>query len=701
MTAPARRMIGPDGVSYDVPPEQAQQAVDAGMRDETPADVAAAREKEQYGGIKGGAESAAAGALESIPFVGGALSKALVPDSKTANKYHYFTHGAGELGGMVAQTAATGGLGEALGLGGDALEGASMLSRSATRAAVGAAEGGLIYGPGYAVNDSVLNDHPLTAEYLLAASAGGALLGGTLAGGLSIGGDLASEGLEKIGNAARRATLAKLVGADTAALEEAGLTTSRINDLFRDGLIKSGDTPIQIQTRLAERLGQIGNDLGDVGQTIDASGQTFNLPNILGGAGLEAPEKFSNMLQPGEGLGIGDEAAPFARAAQLRQALQQQTSEDAAKLSKAIDDAIVSKAGAIEPGLGEQASSLLKEHAAMSELSRMADDAVAGGKEAIAGPSQKGGVFGALMRQGEHVATWGMLGRFAGSAMGGHVGLGMFVGASAGNVLHAIMDNPAAIAEKFGIAQGAIANTVGMTGSLVDQAVAAAIREAGANAGKVGGGISPQIAALMLPSKATASDVAALHQRYQELAPPVRNGNPHINNAVQRQRGVIAQALPPVPGAPLPMSLARRADPGPKQIAIYNDTVKAIANPIGTIAGIGNGSATHTQIAAIRAAYPALASRVAAALVNRSAESGKTAHFALRRAIGALTGKPVDPALDPAKIARIQMTFQPPQMPGRAGAAPGGQSVKISQKGLDKLDVAGRMNALSQPAGKE
>ncbi len=688
MSAPVS-IIWTDGSPYTVPPDQLQQALDAGAVVETPEhQLQRAQRKEAEAGSS--IPAFAASAAGSLPFIGGHLQKLMDPTGMEVET-HPLAGAAGTGAGILGQVlgiAATGGteaLAEGAGLigeGGTAAMG--LAGRTAVRGALGAAEGGL-YGAGGAVNDSVLGDHPLTAEMLLSHAAGGALLGGVLAGGLSLGGDALAGGLEKVGNKARASTLGNIVDTDLREMADAGIGQKEVNRAFREGLVQPGDTPMQVQSRVADRVAKLGQDIVELGQKLDGSGQTFDLRQMIVKAGTtdEGGAAFSNLLQK------GDEAAPFARLNQLRESLLPQTSKAAKGLLLDLDDAIFSKAGNISSEVGESARTLLGDQREfLKPLSEMADAAVSASH--VPAGLKGGGALDAIMRQGSHFATWNMLGKM----VGGHVGV-PFLAMSTANFLRKVVSNPAEIAGTFLKGLNGISKATGLSQEALESAVGAALRSTRHAAGPVSG-------ALRLKPNASDLDVEQARERINNaIRSTTPGGNPYVTQAIQKQRQMLLSVLPPPAANPnLPKSLARPSlGPSQKAISRYNATLQALEHPMGIIADVGAGRATKIQTDALLAAYPMLAARAGYMLFNGAASSKKTVPASLKRGIETLRGVKFDPAMDPAKIARIQAVFASSQTP-EDQAGPQGGAVKPSQKGLSNIDLGERTSLGMQQASE-
>jgi hypothetical protein len=206
----------PDGSFHEVPGERLHIAIKNRGRIISEADYAAHQTEEEYGGFKGGAIAFGGGALEQGTL---GIGSSLLPDSaksaiKKSTGLHPYAEMAGQVAGGIGLAAATGGLGEAAGLGelaaggvgGLAERGAAsligegaetVLGKIATRGAVQAARGvaeGAQFGVAREISQHAIapEDHPLTAASILANVGGDALWGGALGGGLGLLGGAAS-----------------------------------------------------------------------------------------------------------------------------------------------------------------------------------------------------------------------------------------------------------------------------------------------------------------------------------------------------------------------------------------------------------------------------------------------------------------------------------------------------------------------------
>jgi hypothetical protein len=687
-------IAGADGSYYTVDPKDLPQELAAGSRVATPEELAHRQALKQAGGAGGMADTAIGAAAGSIPFIGGALESHISsPIEREANPgMHALGTGLG-VAGQVAGTVATGGL-EGMLEGGGLLDTAAMSTaeRAGARALLGAGEGSF-YGAGGAVNDAVLGNHPLTGEMLLQNAAGGALLGAGLGGGLSLGGDYAAGALSRVGNSARTAALGSIVDSDVNELAQAGLGQPEINRAFREGLVQPGDTPAAVQGRLAEATQKNAQALQELGQKVDMSGQTFNLRQHLVDAGqtpgLTEPEGglFASLIQP------GDEAAPFTRVQQVREALSAQ--EQAVQMSEAgrsaaggvrqaLDDSIIQKLANLPGEAGDKARTLLSDQEGfLKPLVKITDAAVKSQHVPAGVASAPGGGLAALLREGVHFAGWTSIAK-----LDPHIG-SAFMALSAANFLRKVVMNPGEIAGTYLKGLQGLAKATGKSQEALESAVGHALQGTYHAAGPVSAYES-----LILPHDATDQDVSRVRGNLTDAQKTMIAGNPNLTHPLMAQRGMLLKALPPPNANPnLPASMARpELGPSPKAINTYNDTLHGIAQPLQVIAHMGSGRASKDQVAAMRAAYPQISARAGHMLLNASADSGKMASPQLVRAIETLRGGKIDPATAPVKVARLQQVFAPAAAPGQGGANGSGSGMKLNQKGLSNIDVGERIS---------
>lgn len=230
-SGPDVSVVDKDGGAYLVPQSSLQQAIDAGLRVETPEEGAArvkrAQDEATYGGIGGQVASGAAGFARGATVglsdvaataIGGDKARETLRALKEVNPG---SSTVGELAGVIAPALvgdeaglagmAVKGIGapsRAVGALGRAAEGAvatalptagkgvvgRVLARGAQLGAQGAVEGAT-YGVGQQLSEDAIADKPLTADALVAAAGHGALLGGLIGGGLGAGGEALTSGL--------------------------------------------------------------------------------------------------------------------------------------------------------------------------------------------------------------------------------------------------------------------------------------------------------------------------------------------------------------------------------------------------------------------------------------------------------------------------------------------------------------------------
>lgn len=194
------KLTGPNGKVYDFPDENAPAAAQQGFRPSTPEEIS----RSEIGGAVGQATSAALGAARAATMGGSdqALTEfGVKPETlKDYRDINPTASTSGEVGGtlaslLVAPEVSGPGLAAKAGNAASKLvKGGGFLSKLAGKALGGAVEGG-IYGLGQFVSEDAIDNHPLTAQKLLASMAGGALVNGGLSGaGFAVGSGLKKGG---------------------------------------------------------------------------------------------------------------------------------------------------------------------------------------------------------------------------------------------------------------------------------------------------------------------------------------------------------------------------------------------------------------------------------------------------------------------------------------------------------------------------
>lgn len=225
-----------EGKPYQVSGNDLTNALATGSTFFTPQDAAAAQEKAQYGGLAGQAQAAALSAANGLTLGGAGLAldkTGLVsPETQAAlNRQNPITSTVSNIAGAVLPAVLSGGesaaaqalqytpagLVGAIGKGVSSLaaplaEGAGSLAGSlapkaisplaeaavskATQLGLGSAAEGALYGGGQAIDESVIQNKPLTAEALMANAGKGGLLGLGLGGALGGGAEVLGQGIK-------------------------------------------------------------------------------------------------------------------------------------------------------------------------------------------------------------------------------------------------------------------------------------------------------------------------------------------------------------------------------------------------------------------------------------------------------------------------------------------------------------------------
>lgn len=709
-------MVLLDGSSFSVPESELPAAIAAGAKIDT-GEVAAEKGALRKADAASSLPTFAQSAVQSVPFVGGALSQSVasmtgrtMAEVEAEQAMSPLASGLGTAAGIGLQIAGTAGLGE-IGLGAKAGQ-ASIAGRTA----LGAGEGAF-YGAGSAVNDAWLGDHPLTAESLLTSAGGGALFGGALAGGLSVVGErleraAAGKYAEKAGGAARTAKAGELVGQDLRAMSEAGISPKMVDQAFKEGIFKHGQmTPLEVQTAVASRLADADARIAAIGGQLETSGQSVNLLQLVKGAAKETGDgAIADLIKSGA-VSAADELAPVSRVMQIRQALLPEPA--AAGFVKKIDDKLYDIAFQVEPRFGvETAEALARQRDFLRPLARVADQAVAEGPGALfaaaplAAAKATGGFTGALEalgRQGDHLGAIGAILSMAGSAHPAAAFLSM----AAGNILRRVADNPSRIADTLLDTLTHVSKATNLTREELGAAVAAAVTHGAGAAGGSAGGKLPALAGLggvgeqtfakyALKGGATDADVQVVRQALLSAEQNnLQNGHPAIADGITRQRQILVAAVPPPTGNPSAPAALGRPNLGPtaKQTKKYNDTLRALSMPMGVLSRVGRGQASDTEVRTVALAFPALAARAGQMMLDLAAKADRPVSLSTKRAVEILKGASFDPAVTPSKVARIQaLVYSPAPAPGRGGAAEGGQSMRVNQKGLASVDLGDRIS---------
>lgn len=228
-------VYAPDGTPGEVPDEQAQQALVSGYTPRQPSADEMRRKQaaEQPGqaALEGVARGVTMGFGDPIlaqlqhDITGKPRVQALA-EMKARKEENPIASTAGELGGVLGTSLATGGGASALVGGG--LKGAAL-------------EGGL-YGLGGMVSEKALANQELTSDNLAAGLVGGALASGAAHGAFSLLGKGVSAGLSKFGGGSLKDTLSKAADdAEFSALRRAGgKKWGDLNEPFAPEMLKFG-----------------------------------------------------------------------------------------------------------------------------------------------------------------------------------------------------------------------------------------------------------------------------------------------------------------------------------------------------------------------------------------------------------------------------------------------------------------------------
>lgn len=247
------RLVDAQGVFHDVPEEQAQLAVEHGLRaptsDEQAARLGAQAREADYGGVGGGIRAAgtalARGATLGLSdlaarALGGEQAAA---DLDALREENPLISAGGELVGTLAPALLSGGAATPAGLAARAGAGVRELGAGAGMlgqvgaAALGGVTEGALYGAGQGLSEVALSQDPLTWERAASTIGSNMLFGGAIGGIAGAGSSLVERGLQRAGRAidegmAARAA-ADAVPGDLSGLDAAGLREARAAEVER------------------------------------------------------------------------------------------------------------------------------------------------------------------------------------------------------------------------------------------------------------------------------------------------------------------------------------------------------------------------------------------------------------------------------------------------------------------------------------
>lgn len=257
---------------------------------------------------------AAGASFGLIPKVATELGLQSHSELEDSEKYNPGIYKTGEVAGMVMPTSAG-----PLGTVGHAIEhavaghGAGMFARIAGKTLAGAAEGGML-GLGGAVNESAIQDKPLTVEALVHHSLNGAMSGGILGGGLGVIGEgagvlvkkLGDEGLQGLAEKASDKLAGSVLDKEAKANDWKMATDEQVQNIGETvnkyGLNKTGGTIKDISERVKPALDDVGKGIGDVLEQAGGKDVKFDMQPVIDKLRAEADSLGGGISKKSSGL---------------------------------------------------------------------------------------------------------------------------------------------------------------------------------------------------------------------------------------------------------------------------------------------------------------------------------------------------------------------------------------------------------------
>lgn len=227
-------VFDPSGRPGEVPDEKVEAALKAGYKSRQPSASELQKKEAADQPLQAAGEGFLRGSTMGFmePLVGVVTAKLegkhpsqVREEMKARKEENPLAAGAGEIGGVIGTSLATGG-------------GASALAGGGMRGAL--VEGGL-YGMGSMVSEDALENRASTVDRLAAGMAGGALASGVAHGGFQILGKSVSAVTSKFGGGSLKTSLGKLADeAEWRALSESNVKWARQNEPFKEEILKFG-----------------------------------------------------------------------------------------------------------------------------------------------------------------------------------------------------------------------------------------------------------------------------------------------------------------------------------------------------------------------------------------------------------------------------------------------------------------------------
>jgi hypothetical protein len=686
-------LVDRDGQAHDVPEDQAADLIGRGdFTVETPAMKAArlsgeAREA-AYGGVTGGIAATAAGGLRTITggisdvgfdLVGaGSEARAIRDVNPTASLV-------GEIAGSVLPI----GAGSLAAKAGARLAGtgggvAKQIARSGV---AGVAEGG-IQGLGQGVSELALSDKPLDIEHI-ASTLGSNFFYGGVTGGVA---GTAAKGLE------RGLTRAKAALDDVAArpLGTLGDIPEDLAGLDRKGL-RAAETAeretieaarIPKRAEVADEIKALRNDMKEQKlwlATKDADVKAIKEVREVGKVALEADKAIDRMLRNPKALA--------QRPQRVLDGLQQQ--EHALEKLIAQGDNLkpiyAADASGTRQAAFDYASVALERNRAIQ--AKIADlsaapasprlQAIADAAEGLNAPKPQKGMVGELL-------GGSVFGHVAGAFSGLPV-VGPMLGAKAAKMVSGLFEGG-----KLGTAaQGAAVRGSKAVGAFLDVTrkvqpaapviatkVLSSVRyaeqqeerrkskrdQAPAKAPSLARSFkerSAELRAAVQPAMDGSGKVEArpeVRQRIAKQLAPLAAASPVLADRLEtiaaRRVTFLASKLPRRPDAFGLQVGPDRWQPSDMEMRTFARYVAAVEDPGAIVERLADGSVTPEDAEAMKSVYPEMFADIQQQILQQLPALRATLPYQRRLAFSVFSGVPVDPALDPAVLTRLQASFE-------------------------------------------
>lgn len=193
-----------------------------------------------------------------------------------------------------------------------------------------------------------------------------------------------------------------------------------------------------------------------------------------------------------------------------------------------------------------------------------------------------------------------------------------------------------------------------------------------------------------------ASDPQSMMDKMEQASAEGHGAAPEISNALQSvtMRGLMfLNSKVQKPRQDLPYD--RPSQPSKSDSIKFNRYYEAVHDPMGVLRDLAEGRVVPEKMEAMEAVYPAFLQQMRKEVIGHMSNhlrQEKPLSYQRKVSISRFLGTPVASSLRPANF----MANQAQHGAANAAATAQGQSIRPSQKGLGKLDVAGRIQTTQQ-----